>query len=443
MTAAAWRRLSGMVTGAAETADRIRGFLDGAGVVAVVEHGPEDPTRVGVTVAVDPDHRVAVVPDGGRDGEVVAGPPLPELAQMLAQTVDGEVAFDGGVTAGIPAEVADEDDGADADTDPFHPEIDVSAAFQPDRAVVLVKADPAELAALATAVGVPVVAAPYLDGQLVLVSEGAPLAVIDWPSAVQPALAVEQGAAYPSVAVVADGCIHRHTWDTAIAVVPEAGAEALAPFVDSTLGTGALVRGIMSLVPSAEPTGVRAAIEGTRAAPDRLVAALGMPVEASEFLRHDGGTPALPGARVHRPDGIIDEWARAVSDAVTDASTQMSESVRERGEHVRESVREHSEHVRDRAEQARVRAESAFDAAEAFTEDVVLPARRTWWTPAVAATELTLGVLALRRSTRSLRGGPPTTALDRGLGVVGSLLLVDAVVNATIFAVGRARRRSL
>lgn len=435
-----------MVTGHPDAADRIRGFLDGAGVVAVVEHGPEDPGRVGVTVAVDAEQRVAVVPDAGADGEVTAGPALPELADVLARTVDGEVAFDGGITAGgadEPSEDADEQDGdADADADPFHPEIDVSAAFQPDRAVVLVKAEASDLAALATAVGVPVVAAPYLDGQLVLVSEGAPLTVVDWPASVQPALAVEQGAAYPSVAVVSDGCVHRHTWDTRVVVVPEAGAEALTAFVDSTLGTGALVRGIMSLVPSAEPTGVRAAIEGPRAAPDRLVAALGMPVEASEFLRHDGGLPPLPGAHVHRPDGIIDEWARAVSDAVTDASVQMSESVRERGEHVRESVREHGEQVRERAEAARVRAESAFDAAEAFTEDVVLPARRSWWTPAVAATELSLGVLALRRATRAARGGPPSTAAERGLGVVGSLLLVDAVVNATIFVVARARRAS-
>ncbi|WP_420112105.1 hypothetical protein [Pseudactinotalea sp.] len=419
----AWQRRSGLVTSTAGRADRARGFLEGALVIAIVETEPDNPDAVVVTVATDAEDRVAVV-DEDRTA-VTAGPTLTELAEALAATC-GQVVFDD--------VVAGEDEESDDPSDPFDPEIDVVSAYVPDRSVVYCRATVDELGALASAVDMPVLVAPHGEGHVVLVSDGPALSAVDWSETLKPALVVEQGAAYPAAAIIAGDSAYVHTWDLDIAVVPsEATAAAVAKdLVDSTLGVGGLTAKIVALLPEADATAVRAALETGSSGPADLIAAIGLPQVLAGYLSHGADTPDLPGAKILQPNGLGQAFARAV----TDAQAQMTESVREHTE----QMRERAEHVRERAEAARVRAESAFDAAETFTEEVVVPIRQSWWTPAVAALEATAGALLLRRAGKGARLGTGTTAGERVLAVGGILLLVDAVVNTAIFLAPRLKR---
>ena len=91
--------------------------------------------------------------------------------------------------------------------------------------------------------------------------------------------------------------------------------------------------------------------------------------------------------------------------------------------------------MRARAVAVRTRAETAFDAAEAFAEDVVLPVRQNWVSPALAVAETALGVLAFRKA-RTLGG-----AGGGVLGVGAVLLLGDAAVNTVISLAPLLRRK--
>lgn len=424
-----WQRRSGLVTSADGRADRARGFLDGALVVALVETEPEEPDAVMITVATDAAGRVAVLDDDRT--AVTAGPDLTALAEALVETCGGQVIFDDLV---VGPEIEPPDDPGD----PFDPEIGVDSAFVPDRSVVYTKAQISHLAALATAIDLPILTAPHRDGQLVLITDGPALSAVDWPEALKPALVLEQGAAYPAVAVVDGEAAHLHTWDTEVVVVPSdpASAGTVRPFADAVLGTGALVGAIAGLLPDADPDALRAAIDGADGGPGRLVAALGLPGELEGFLSRAADVPHLEGAKILQPDGFSQVFVRAV----TDASAQMTGSVREHSELMRERAEQRAELMRERAEAARVRAESAFDAAETFAEEVVVPIRQSWWTPAVAAVEATVGAFALHRAGRGSRGGTGTTAGERVLAVGGVLLLVDAVVNTVVFLAPRLKR---
>jgi hypothetical protein len=419
-----WQRRSGLVTGTTGRVDRARGFLEGALVIALVESEPENPDAVGITIATDADDRVAVV-DEARTG-VVAGPTLTELAEALAATCGGEVIFDDLVFG--------EDEPSEHSSDPFDPEIDIDAAYVPDRAVVYTRATIGELGALVSAVDMPVLVAPHGEGHLVLVTDGPALSAVDWSDALKPALVVEQGAAYPAVAILDGDSAYVHTWDLDVWQVPsEPAAAAVAhDLADAALGLGGLTAQITALLPEADAGAVRAALETPGSGPAELIAALGLPADLVGYLGHGADLPSLEGAKVLQPDGFGQAFARAV----TDAQAQMTESVREHAE----QVRERAELMRERAEAARVRAESAFDAAETFTEEVVVPIRQSWWTPAVAALEASGGLLALRRAGRGARLGTGTTPGERVVAVLGALLLADAVVNTIVFLAPRLKR---
>ncbi|MFV0427187.1 MAG: hypothetical protein ACK5KU_09160 [Beutenbergiaceae bacterium] len=418
MTSAPWRRRAGIVLSPDGRAELAREFLNAAKVIALVESEPETPEVVGVVLAVDPQDRVAVFDTA--DGTIVAGQSLTDLCESVANACSASVMFED-VSVGVEQDLPDDP------LDPFDQELDVGSAFVPDRAVVYTRAPMGELGAFARAVEMPVLAAPYLDGHLIVVSDGPALAEVDWPDTLKPALVIEQGAAYPAVATIGAQASHVHTWDADIARVPSGPkvGDAVAAFCDTTLGTGALVSELMSMLPSVEPTAVRNAIESDGGGPARLIEALGLPEALVGYLGHGDELPALDQARVVNPDGLTKVFARAV----TDAQSQMTESVRET-----------TEQMRERADAARVRAESAFDAAETFAEEVVVPIRQSWWTPGVATVELGLGVLAIRRASRGIRAGGKSTTGARLLGVAGAALLVDAVVNAVIFLAPRIKR---
>jgi hypothetical protein len=469
MTSASWHRRSGLVTSVDGGAGRARGFLEGAMVVAVVETEPEYPDAVTVTLAVDQQDKVAVVDDART--AIVAGPSLLDLAQRLAEACGGRVTFDEVVVGTEPEPSEDH-------SDPFDPEIDVASAYVPDRSLVFTRADVAQIGELAVAVDRPVLVAPVLDGRLALVSDGPALSAVDWPLALQPALVVEQGAAYPAVAVIEDGASHIHTWDADATTVPSAAdlAAVVRPLAEDVLGPGALVAEIGGMFPDADVAAVRRAIDGPGAGPAALIEALGFPQALVGFLGHGADVPQLDGAKLLQPDHFGHAFARVV----TDASAQMTEIMREqaeqmreraehRAEHVRERAEQRAEHVRERAEQqaehmreraeaariraeqqaehmreraeaARLRAEAALDAAETFNEEVVVPIQQSWLTPAVAAVEAGAAAFLLHRSRRGGRVGTGATAGDRVAGVFGALLLVGAVANSVRFLAPRLKR---
>lgn len=401
-----WRRSTGIVLSRSGHAFRAAGFLDGAQVPAWIESDPEAPDSVLVTVAVDRQGLVATL---GADGErIVAGPALADLAQAIADDVHGEVSFPGATAT------AEEAGAPDSGPDPFEQYLDVDAAYAPDRAVVFVRTGAAGVIALATAVDQRVYTRDHLDGQLVLIADGPSLTSVEWPEMLVPALLVEQGAAFPALTVITgDGEPHVRTWDVRITQVPDLPpASGVHAFLDTTIGDGALVRELMRLFPAVEPTGLRAALTGPGAGPTRLLAALDLPADAAAFLTHDRQADELDDATPVDPDTLTESLRRAMSGAVSGASVTMTET---------------AEVMRQRAESMRLRAETVFDAAETFTEEVVLPARQSWVTPSLAVAEGVLGALAIRRARRG--GGLGVVA-----GVIGAVLLTDAGVNLAIAA---------
>lgn len=436
MTSHSWRRRSGVVFGADGTIDRARDLLAATAVVAVLESDPEAPDAITVTVAVDDEGRVARI-DPDRTG-LAPGSALTDLVADLAEACEGGATFDDVSADARPApQEGPVESQEERDNDPFDPVIDPTSIYVPDRGVVLTAAGAESLAELATALDVPVVAAPHGDGHVILVSEGPALTTVAWPEALKPAVVIEQGAAFGSVAVIEGEFSHLYTWDTATEVVPaDADVSALVSgLVDDLLGPGALAASIATLA-DADVTAVRTAIGGRAGGPAVLIRALGLPESLVSFLRHATDVPALADAQVYTPEGPGHAWARAVSDRVTDAQAQMTSSMRERSE----QMRDRAEQMRIRAEAARVRAESAFDAAETFTEEVVLPIRHSWWTPAAAAIEVVLGAAALHRAGRTARAGGKTTLGERAIGVGGVFLLIDASVNTTLFLASRIKR---
>jgi len=469
MTSASWHRRSGLVTSVDGGAGRAGGFLDGAMVVAVVETEPEYPDAVTVTLAVDQQDRVAVVDDART--AIVAGPSLLELAERLAEACGGQVVFDE-VVAGTEPQPSDDP------RDPFDSEIDVATAYVPDRSLVFTRAEVAQIGELAVAVDRPVLTAPLLDGRLALVSDGPALSALEWPVSLQPALVIEQGAAYPAVAVIDAGASHIHTWDADATTVPGAAdlAAIVRPLAEGILGPGALVEEIAGIFPHADVAAVRAAIDGAGAGPAALIEALGFPETLVGFLGHGADVPDLDGAKLMQPDHFGHAFVRAVTDAsaqmteimrdqaeqmreraehgaehVRERAEQRAEHVRERAEHQAEHMRERAEatrvraeqqaeHMRERAEAARIRAEAAFDAAETFNEEVLVPIQQSWLTPAVAALEAGAAAFLLHRSRRGGRVGTGATAGDRVAAVFGLLLLAGAIANSARFLAPRLRR---
>ncbi|MPV48448.1 hypothetical protein GCG21_00170 [Pseudactinotalea sp. HY160] len=405
-----WRRSTGIVISKTGQAVRAAGFLDGAQVLARIESDPEAPDSVLVTVAVDEADRVAILSEDGR--RIVPGPAVADLAQAIADDVHGEVGF-----AEAAGRAEDSEQGA-AGPDPFDQHLDVDAAYAPDRAVIFARTGAAGVIDLATAVDQRVYTREHLDGQLVFVADGPALTAVEWPGALRPALVIEQGAAFPALtAVTVDGSAHVHTWDVQVTEVPDVSGDALGgvrAFLDTVIGTGALVGRLMRLFPAAEPLGVRTALDGVDAGPARLLAALGLPADAAAFLVHDRAAGELEQVTPVDPDTLVESLRRAMSGA----SVTMTET---------------AEAMRQRAEAMRLRAETVFDAAETFTEEVVLPARQSWLTPSLAVAEAVLGALAIRRARR---GG----ALGVISGVLGAVLLTDATVNLAIAASPLLRR---
>lgn len=403
-----WRRRTGIVTTNGGRAERAIAYLEEQAILAVVESHDAVFEALHLTLATDSEGHVATLDPGGT---IAAGPTLEEFAGALADEVRGEVTFADEAWIG--------EDVATRSSDPFEQPLGADIAAFADRAVVFTRASERGLTHIANQVDDVIHVIPYLDGHAVCITEGPVLATLQWDEDTRPALIIEHGAASPSVTIVAEGEPHVLIWGATEVHIPRRGgsseeaARAAGPFIDATLGRGALVREVMKALPAAEPHAVRAALDEGMVP---FLAAVGLPEVLVAYLDSEIDAAQVPGVQEVHPES----FARSVRRVVTEAST---------------SVTERAEAMRERAVAVRTRAETAFDAAEAFAEKVVLPVRQNWVSPALAVAETTLGVLALRRARRI--GGAGGGALGAG----GVLLLGDAVVNTVISLAPLLRRK--
>ncbi|WP_139177839.1 hypothetical protein [Ruania alba] len=419
MSTSRWQRQQGQISAPDTRVLRAGGFLDGALVVAILEADPEEPASVWVTVATDDEQRVAVL---GPDGQsVVPGPPLPELAEALAQECQGGVTFGDVVAVAWPE---------DEPEDPFEPHLDVTSV--PERTVVLLPGGRDGAERLATTLGITVHAvlgerAEDTDdsddpevGATSNASSGAtepvstdedpvdaamPVAVLlvdapgveelDLTAEAPAAVVLERRTVYPAVTAVR-GAVHTHVWGLERAVVPIAG---VAPdFAEQVLGHEALADGVLAALPDADREQVLGALRGDGLAP--LVTALGLPEDLVEPLNGflDGETEAadVPGVQELEPVGLselVRRRARTAADDARLAAQQAREDTRERAQQAAEDARRRAQRA---ADDARTGVAAFADAAEE-------PAR-TWAPYALAAVETVVGAALWRRASRPETG---------------------------------------
>jgi len=403
-----WRRTTGVAIADGIRAEQVTAFLSERRILSVVETSGASSESIGLTVALDADDRAAILTGEGR---VAAGADIADVAQELADAMNGEVSFGDRGWVGKEARARG--------SDPFEQALGADIAAYADRALVFTRAPERGLVDIASQVGDVVYAVAHLNGHAVCITEGPILTTLDWEEDTRPALIIEYGAAAPSVTVipVARPEAHTFTWGNQELPTPEGGAEGEAAtahaFIDATLGRGALVGELMGVFPAVEPGAIR---ESLAQGFDEFFAALGLPAPLLSYLESRTSATELPGAQEVHPAS----FARSVRRVVTEASSTVSER---------------AEAMRARAVAVRTRAETAFDAAEAFAEDVVLPVRQNWVSPALAVAETALGVLALRKA-RALGG-----AGGGALGVGAVLLLGDAAVNTVISLAPLLRRK--
>ncbi|WP_147915979.1 hypothetical protein [Ruania zhangjianzhongii] len=413
-----WQRTSGQVDAPASRVHRSTGFLDGAQVVARLEYDPQDPTTAWVTVAVDEEHRVAVLGEGGE--QVVPGPPLAELVTALAQECQGVVTFAEESASAIPPGEGDED----GDDDPFDPQIGIAVVA--DRALVCTIADHAGLERLATGAETTLHAVPTDSGHTVVVEDGPAVGDLPLAELGAPALVLQQAADYPALGVAGDE-EYQYVWGLQHAVVP-LDAPVAEQFADRHLGTGALVDQVLAAVPGADAGRLRAAIDAG-AGPADVLPVLGLGPEVtgqlSEFLNGQRGAADVVGVAAIHPVPLGEMMRRRAQEAADDA--------RRAADDTRRRAQLAAEDARRMAEEARASAAAFADAAE---EPV-----RTWAPWVAAGADVLVGALLWRRSGRAPRAGESMGAGAKVVRGVSVLLFAAAAANVT-GAVLDGRRRA-
>lgn len=427
-TRTGWRRCSGLVSAATPDAARAHGFLDGARVLALIESDPEAPLSVAVTIALDEDERVAVLAANGT--EIVPGPALADLAEALAEECQALVVFGHVVAEDVGA--GDSEEGED----PFESDIDLESTRLPERAVVLTRAGERDLEQLATEANTTLYATAHGAGHLALLEDGPAMTELEWREEHLPVVLLEQGASFPSVTVLEEpGRAHLYTWDAVLSVVPSdpGAADVVHPFIDTQLGPGALVRGLVGAAPEADVAALRRALEEpSEAGLATMVAGLGLPDDVAEFLAGRTGAADLPGLVELDPVTVGEAVRRRMDDAAEDARAhveQMRVAAEDARDQARESARANVEYVRRTATEASAAAQTFADPDEHPT--------LAWTTPAAGIAQLTGAIFALRRAARGA-GNP--TAGTRLWAVLGGVLATASAINLALAALPWLRR---
>ncbi len=420
-----WRRCAGFVSAPEARAGRAQAFLEGAGVVAVIEIDTVLDDVVTVTVAVDDERMVGVL---SPEGQITAGPSLEDLATALAGECDGFVAFDD-----VIAETIDDPEN-NGDDDPFGFGIENASAQLPERAVVVTKARVRDLEDLVTEANTTLYAREHDGGQVAFLEEGPALTSLDWRPEHLPVVLLEQGDAHPAVTVInAEGEAHIHTWDVQRTIVPSTQVDVVQPFVTDTLGVGALTRDLLTAGHDANTDALLAALEldGELGLP-ALALGLGLPEVAADFLR--GQTPAseVPDTVELDPMTISEQVRRAMDDVADEARAQV-EQMRETADEYRAQALAQIDEAR---EAARRHAQEAYTEVQGIADPDQHPTL-AWTTPALGLLQGAAAIFALRRALDKAQVAAPAA---KWWGLTAGIFGTAATANLALTALPWAKR---
>src|SRR5699024_171957 len=382
-----WQRISGLIEAPESRVQRVRGFLEGAQVIAQLEYDPQEPDSLWVSVATDAETHVAVLDDGGTSP--VPGPPLQELALALAQECQGEVTFDE-TTHGAAQD-------SEGDEDPFDPQIGIVVVAE--RAVVRTRADHAGIEELATHAQSALLAVPDERGHLLLIQDGPAVGDLPLEHLEYPALVLQHAADYPALSVVHGNEEHQHVWGLTAQVVPDGSASAR-EFADATLGLGLLVEQIRTALPGLSQPQVRTAVEQSSDAAG-AVNVLGLSpeltTEVREFLLGQRPGDDAAGALWIEPLSAGEDVRRRAQEAADEArraAGNAADDTRRRAQDAVDDARRIAEDAWRRTDDVWRRAEGARTHS-GFGPGAEEPARK--WAPYLLAGAAAVGVALLWR----------------------------------------------
>ena len=219
-----WRRTTGVAIADGIRAEQVTAFLSERRILSVVETSGASSESIGLTVALDADDRAAILTGEGR---VAAGADIADVAQELADAMNGEVSFGDRGWVGKETRARG--------SDPFEQALGADIAAYADRALVFTRAPERGLIDIASQVGDVVYAVAHLNGHAVCITEGPILTTLDWEEDTRPALIIEYGAAAPSVTVIRAAARVNSSTKSGPTLAPrsvtdpDAGAAAFAP----------------------------------------------------------------------------------------------------------------------------------------------------------------------------------------------------------------------
>ncbi|SUU14174.1 Uncharacterised protein [Actinomyces denticolens] len=383
-----WNRTEGVVIAPGTAPQEVAARLDSERVVARLEWYPSTPHLLSITLLTDAEARVAVTPPSR--GGVVPGMGVSELAETLAR------AFSASVTIG-PASFDALPDDAEL------PEL--ARHGTPTARAVIVSPISAYMVPLqATLLERPLAVAtvPEIDRRIVLHSgEGLSLGMFGWDEESLPALVltVDEGDMTVRAVTTGDseddavfswGMTSQYVWGG----VAEPGP-ALSTVVDDLLTDVTDASAIAAAIPGADAEAVAKALATPGAAGlTAMIEALGLPEWVDRVLSGALAPVEVPGVVVHEPRGLANAVTRSVGLMVSDPGTP--------GQAIR----------------------------QAYVETVT---ERPWTVRAALVLEGGIGGALLGGALRR-RGG-----VHRGVAAVGAMVLVDAILQASLASVVRHR----
>ncbi|AVM62027.1 MULTISPECIES: hypothetical protein [unclassified Actinomyces] len=386
-----WNRTEGVLIAPGTTSEEVAAVLDQERVLARLEWYPATEHLLSLTLLTDAEGRVAVTPPAR--GGVVAGLGVSELTERLARHFHADAVIGPASFHDLPREATHD------------------AVREPDpatlRAVVVSPLSAYTVPLQSTLLERPlaVVSLPALDRRVVMYTgEGLDLGALGWDEESLPALVLESQDGDLRVravttgdpdddAVYSWGMRSRYVWGGVEQPGPALRARAEEFLADVTDASA-----IAAAVPGADAQAAAEALatpgeDGLRA----MVEALGLPAWVEAVLSGRLAPDEVPGAVVHEPRGLSNAVGRSVGMMLRDPATPGSAYVRG--------------YVRTVTE---------------------MP----WLVRLGALAGVGLGGLLINRA---LRRRARTGELPVGMVVVGSLMVVNSVLEASMASVTRHR----
>lgn len=333
-----WQRTDGSLIGggARESRDGLITYFRSHNVPALLEFYPEINSMVGITLLVDPDHRVAAIEGNGP----ASGLELEDVAADLAEKFDLGVIV-GDVSVELPDEVEDLPQEEDSPEQTEHPdqldpvdqtgEEDIPAdeinlgSVHPVRAITITAAPADFFPALARSLGEPVTTASAGYLSVVLTSRGETVpGAFGWDEAMLPVVQLIADGPDRSVSAQTDELESTaRTWGSERILV--AGEGTLPPELAAALegldSSDDDARVIASISPTADVAAVRETLHASaRLGPTALLEALGCGAEFAYFLDGTLSAEELPGARMWEPVTTGQLLRSSVADVLDEAA---------------------------------------------------------------------------------------------------------------------------